>query len=82
MRGPWKRTGCISWAGILPPSSDDPWFIVAGGINGAGKTTTAEPLGERIDLERATFLNPDRETARILAADPSLTQDSANYRGL
>lgn len=33
-------------------------------------------------MENATFLNPDRETARILATDPSLTQDGANYRGL
>ena len=82
LHGPLRKSGCASWASILPPDDDGPWFVVLGGINGAGKTTTAEPLGERVDLSDAIFLNPDFETARILAADPSLTQDGANFRGL
>lgn len=78
----WRRSGRTSWARILPPSSDAPWFVILGGINGAGKTTTAQPMGERIDLSGATFLNPDLETARILAANPLLSQNDANFRGL
>ena len=58
------------------------WFIVVGGINGAGKTTTSELLGDEVNPDDITFLNPDLETARILAADPSLTQNAANFRGL
>ena len=56
--------------------------MVVGGINGAGKTTTSEMLAGDIDPARLTFLNPDLETARVLAAEPALTQASANFRGL
>ena len=56
--------------------------MVVGGINGAGKTTTSEMLAGDINPGRLTFLNPDLETARVLAAEPFLTQASANFRGL
>ena len=62
--------------------SDQPWFVVVGGINGAGKTTTSEMLAGDLDPGRLTFLNPDAETARVLEADPTLTQTAANFRGL
>ena len=59
-----------------------PWFVVIGGVNGAGKTTASAILAEEFHPDRVTHLNPDGETARILAADPSLTQGAANFRGL
>jgi len=67
---------------VLPIVSDRPWFVVVGGINGAGKTTTSEMLAGDVDPQSLTFLNPDLETARVLAANPTLTQTAANFRGL
>lgn len=59
-----------------------PWFIVLGGINGAGKSTVAEIIADDPALKNIPFLNPDRETASILAANPSMSVLAANFRGL
>lgn len=39
-------------------------------------------LADDVYPDDIVFLNPDFETAKILAADPSLNQNAANFRGL
>jgi predicted ABC-type ATPase len=59
-----------------------PWLVVLGGINGAGKSTLAESLAEDPSLAGAVFLNPDRATSKIRAADLSKSQRAAEFGGL
>lgn len=59
-----------------------PWLVILGGINGAGKSTLADVLAEDPQLAGVPFLNPDRATREALAADPSLSERAAHFRGL
>lgn len=63
---------------------EGPWFILIAGVNGAGKSTFASPdtLGAILGESTATeinVINPDDETRRILATDPSLDLSQANH---
>lgn len=63
-------------------TAPQPNLVILGGINGAGKTTTAEAVAQFPELVDAIFLNPDKVTAAIRAADPGLPQAQAEFRGM
>jgi predicted ABC-type ATPase len=50
-------------------------LIVLAGVNGAGKSTVA---GNLIRSAGAAFENPDVSAARLRAANPELSRESAN----
>jgi predicted ABC-type ATPase len=60
-----------------------PWFILIAGVNGSGKSTFARKetlanlLGES-DADAIEVINPDVETQRIRAQNPSMSIDEAN----
>ncbi len=60
-----------------------PWFILIAGVNGSGKSTFARKetlanlLGES-DADAIEVINPDVETQRIRARDPSISIVEAN----
>ncbi len=59
----------------MPSASRPPCIYVLAGVNGAGKST----LGGAVLLQHGIeYFNPDEAAKRILAANPSSTQQEAN----